>query len=288
MVRRRVETEVQLRSTSGLFGHRTIGIPDVFADRDGDTNARDLVEMMRARPRRERALFVEHVVVGKETFAIHTVHSTVAAHRSGVVNDRSTRGRVSARTHVDETHDRDAVAGLLGDVVEDGARVAHEAGFQNEVFGWVTGDHQFAEHHYVASGFGRSAIRIEHQSSVADEVADHGVELGQPDAQCRHLAEANGGLVVARARKVVLSRLDSSRSARRSGRTTARFTQRSQLGKGKETDSCEIVLAPYSSGDVPDHHPLEDPWPTKPNTSGSTAPSRRPFFVRRRRSWPTT
>ena len=103
---------------------------------------------------------------------------------------RSSGGRIGTATSIDETDDGDAVARGRCDPIEHDTVVAHEARFQNEILGRITGDRQFSEDDDITTlGLG-PLVRLENLLAVAVQIAHHGVRLSHTDSDRRH---ASGG-----------------------------------------------------------------------------------------------
>ena len=182
VVRRAVDVDGQLGAAVGLHRERTVGAPDVLADRDADLDAADDVQLERVGlvARREVAGLVEHRVVRQQPLAVRAEHLAPGAHGGGVEQ---------VAVLVDEADDGRAVAGAGGELAEGGLVVGDEPGLHHEVLGRVAGDRQLGEGDDVAPGRVGPVVGVEQLGQVAVDVADGRVELGQRDPQHGHRDE---------------------------------------------------------------------------------------------------
>ena len=179
VVRRAVDVDVQFGAARRLLGKRTGGAPDVFADADAHLHAADDVQLVRvARVAGcEVAGLVEHGVVGQQALAIRADHMPVHAHSGSVVE-------VAVGGHI--PHHCGTTPRVRGHLLQGGEVVGHETRLHHQVLGRVAGDGELGERHQVAPGGFGAVVRLDDLGHVAGEVTDHGVDLGQSDAQPCH------------------------------------------------------------------------------------------------------
>jgi hypothetical protein len=150
--------------------------PDVLAHRNADAHAAQ-DDRSRQRPRLEHALLVEHTVVrqidlvarGRDLAAFEQKISIVEL---AVLDPRRP-----------DQHGRPAVPRLAGQRLDRGAAGGLECGLEHEVFGWVTRDEQFGEHHHIGALPRRGRARAAHLLGIAGDIADSRVELRKRDGE---------------------------------------------------------------------------------------------------------
>ena len=176
-VRRAVGDDHELGASRGLGRDRALGAPHVLADGHAHPHAGDLEERERCGAGSEVALLVEHRVVRQQALLVDA-HDLAA---------RADRGRVvEVTTGVDEPHHGRTPTGAGRHLVEGGAVGGDEARLEDEVLGRVAGDGELGEHGDVAAGGLGLVVGREDALDVAVEVADHRVELTQPEPDARH------------------------------------------------------------------------------------------------------
>ncbi len=156
-------------------------IPGILADRDADQRPSYEVQALRPGAGREVALLIEHGIIGQVAFVVNTTDLAPGTDSGSVVQ---------VDLLVDEADDGGAVLCGLGHLVQGDEVVGHEPGLEQQVFGRVAGDHQLGEHRQVGPRLLRLAQSAQGPFHVAAQVAHHGTELAQGDAQPSHIQAA--------------------------------------------------------------------------------------------------
>src|SRR5258705_9273956 len=124
----------------------------------------------------EVTLLVEHPVVRQKDLVVNRLELAVVQERGGIEN----RSVV-----VDEADHSGDPLRRSGDQFELLEVVAHERALEDEVLGWVAGQHQLREADDVGALLARAADPVDDQARVALEVADDRVDLRERDSQWR-------------------------------------------------------------------------------------------------------
>ena len=173
-IRRTIDDYDELRACL-LRGDRGIGLPDVFADQDGDTNAVQLHDAGFA-PVFEVALLVEHAVVRQFLLAIVGERLAIADQRRRVVDVRAGVLGVA-------DHDADP-AGFCSHALERGGDLLTQAVVKQQILGRIAAEREFRKQNQIGfesvAGFSR---RVDHALRVAGDIADEQIELSERDAE---------------------------------------------------------------------------------------------------------
>ncbi len=181
VVRRGVDIDHQLGPCRGLGAHRARRVPGILADRDADERPSYQVQALGPGAGREVALLIEHRVIGQVTFVVNPADLASSTNSSRVVQ---------VDTFVDEADDSGAVFRGLGHLGQGDKVVGHEPGLEQQVFGRVAGDDQLGEHSQVGPRLLSLAQSAQDPFHVPAQVAHHGTELAQSDAQPSHIQGA--------------------------------------------------------------------------------------------------
>ena len=176
-VGRAVRDDDELSPPGRLGGDGALGTPHVLADRDPHLDPCHLEQREGGGAGGEVALLVEDGVVRKEALLIDPLHLPAGAERRGVVE---------IALGIDEADDGGAASCAGGHLVERSPVGGDKPGLQHEVLGRVAGDGQLREDDDVAPRCFGIVVGGEDPLHVAVEVADHGVQLGEPDPDSCH------------------------------------------------------------------------------------------------------
>ena len=102
---------------------------------------------------------------------------------------------------------RPAAASRVASVLDQRGRCLDEGLAQDQVFGWVTGQHHLGKRDDVGAACGRVPRPGHDEFGVAREVADDRVDLGKGESELRHITS-------------VVGRSGTRRSARRNTEVT--------------------------------------------------------------------
>ena len=172
MVRRRGDVHQELCAAKREIRRRRAGLPHVFANSRTDQRLSEL-EQDEIASRCEVTVFVEDAVVRKEALAIDRFHFPARADGACVEE---------IAIEVRRPDERSDTAARSGDLVELPFGGANKPGPQEEVLGRIAGDDQLREEDDVHAVPFRLVDALDDALRVTVEVADDGVDLGEPES----------------------------------------------------------------------------------------------------------
>jgi hypothetical protein len=175
VVGRRRQVDEQLRAREREVRRGRARLPDVLADRRPYQHLAEL-EQEQLPAGGEVPVLVEDAVVGQEALAVERLHLAVRTDRAGVEEVAVEPGRADERGDP-RAGARDLTQRLLGR--------AHERGPQQQVLGRVAGHRQLGEEDEVGACRARVGQTGENALSVAVQVADDRVDLGEREPHRR-------------------------------------------------------------------------------------------------------
>jgi hypothetical protein len=168
-----------------LAAGRITGVPDILADREPDPGSGH-AEDRRLRAGLEVAVLVEDAVVGKILLAIDAGQPAIA-HDGGRV--------VDVIVLIDEAHDEGQAGAGGRDLFQGTQVVVDEALPQEQVLGRVARNGQLRKAEQVHAELAPALDVLEDLGHIALEIADRGVDLGQPHPQDAHQFRSSSQLL---------------------------------------------------------------------------------------------
>ena len=151
--------------------------PDVLADRQAEPEAAE-ADRSGQRPDLEDAQLVEDAVIGQLDLVAQGLDLAAVEQRDGVV------ALVLVRPGRADDDARAAIGGVGGQRLDRPAAGVLEGRLEHQVLRRIAGDEQFRQDHEVGAEAGGLGARFAGLLQVAVDVADHGIELGDRNADC--------------------------------------------------------------------------------------------------------
>ena len=161
-----VDDHERPRGRFGLAG--ASGGPDILANGHADRDAFN-DEYGGAAAGMEVALLVEHAVVRQALLMVDADPLAIDAHRRRIVE-------VGALVH--ESHHHGDARGAAGDLFQRGQIATHEVGFEQQIFGGISGNREFGEADEVRAQIARAVNGLADTAGIALQVPHRRIDLG--------------------------------------------------------------------------------------------------------------